>query len=296
MTEEPLRRRLYDAEAYTPWVRAEQGLDSTFLFWMPVSGFPMTHTEKTWLAAFLDKFHARLEADHGLRQELFLQFKGVDEFGDAFRKYTMQCLIRMGIGRAGQEPFSGMPSPEEIQKVVENRTAFDYKDWMANYLVWFVTKEPAMQRELFAGFGQMMTLFLPPDPGIKPPKFNITPSMRAALSPFKTWDVDGMIAGTIAMGDAFQAKSKTMFGQGLEETPEYPGLAFVLPLLNSAQFFLADDEKRAQWFSMFDVYVNESKADKGVLLAFAKPELEDVLLDTLEELRRDGPAFPRFAA
>ena len=172
------RTRLVEDRGYDPWVRAEQGVGDATLLWLPVSSFPVRHNEKAWLSELLDRLANALTTQFALRQELFLQFKNVDEFSDDFRRYVNTCMIRVGIGRAGEEPFSGMPSPEEIQQIVDERRSFDYKDWMADYLVWFVGKDPEGQRRLFSGYGAMMTAFMAPGPTPATPKFNITPAMR----------------------------------------------------------------------------------------------------------------------
>ncbi|GAA3753545.1 hypothetical protein [Terriglobus aquaticus] len=284
----PARRpRLTVDDGFAPWIRAEQGVGDVTLLWLPVAAFPMSHGEKAWLFTFLTRLHKALAEKHGLREEIFLQFKALDQFGDEFRRYVNTCMIRVGIGRAGDEPFSGMPPREEVQRYVDERTSFDYKDWMADYLVWFVGKDASGQRERFGGFGGMLTVLMQPDAQIRAPKFSVTPAMRNALPVFSRFDVDGLLKSSASLQDSFQARSKAMFGAGLEDTPEYPGIPFIMPLLKSAQFFLADEQKRNQWFTLFDLYVTESVVDKGVLLAFQKTEYERVLLDVLETMRAD---------
>jgi hypothetical protein len=284
-----LRRiRLSEQVDYVPWVRAEQQLEDCFLFWMPVSGFPMQHDEKEWISEFLNRLTKRLEQDHVLRSELFLQYKQITpQMGDTVRGYFTRCMKLLGLGRFANQDLPSFPTPEQVKEAVDSGNAFDFRDWIGDYLIWFVGKQPVEQRRLFFGHGGMTTIFLPPDPKMKRFRLPFTPAFRQAMPLFQKVDVDAMIEGTAAMKDAFLEKSKALFGEGLEEKPEFPGLAFILPLLDSQHFFIAGPELRERWFSLFDVYVNESKKDKGVLLAFRKEEYKSVFLDVVESMKAD---------
>lgn len=284
------RKRLSEQADCKPWVRADESqMPDCALYWLPVSGFPVRETEKAWISEFLKRLSAVLDQDHGLRGEIFFGYKQITEdLGDTFRAYAPKCMKLMGLGRFADTPVPSFPSQEEVQKLVADGKKIDFRDWLGDYLIWFIGRQPDRQRELFLGYGGMTTIYLPPDPKAQAPKLPFTPALRASLPVFQRLDVDGTIAGTFAMQDQFLEKSKALFGKGLESRPEYPGLAFILPLLESAQFFLASPELRAQWFSLFEVYVQESRKDKGFLLAFQKPEYEAALLGVLEEMTRDG--------
>ena len=283
------RRRLFSESDILPWVAAQQELEGCRLFWMPLSGFPPRHEEKVWLTEFLERFGDRLGIEHGLRTEIFLQYKQITpEMGDSFRRYAQQCMKLLGIGRFANNDLPSFPSQEQVKKAVESGQPFDFRDWLGDYLIWFVSKQPKQQRELFLGSGGMTTIYLPPDPKLKPLKLPFTPALRAALPVFKRVDVDGIVSGTLSMQDVFLEKSKQLFGAGLEDKPEYPGIAFVLPLLDSNHFFLADADLRERWFNLFDVYVNESRKDGGIILAFRKEEYDEVLGEVLQSMREDG--------
>ena len=284
------RQRLFNPQAYRPWIRADESrLPDCFLFWMPVSAFPARPLEKSWLREFLDRFSSVLDSQFGLRGEIFFQYKSVQsELVDPFMIYTQKCLTMTGIGRHADETLPAFPSAEQIREIVQSGKTFDVKEWVGDFLYWFLNKQGKRQRELFLGYGGMSTIFLPPDPKTKPPRIPVTPALRASLPVFQKLDVDGVFAATCAMQDQFLEKSKSLFGQGLESRPEYPGIAFILPLLDSAHFFVASSELRAKWFELFEVYVNESKKDKGILLAFQKPEYEPILVEVLESMRQDG--------
>jgi hypothetical protein len=50
----------------SPWRRA-WSLTHCFLYWMPVSGFPLHPSERVWLMAFLDRLIALLSTHFDLR-------------------------------------------------------------------------------------------------------------------------------------------------------------------------------------------------------------------------------------
>ena len=90
--------------------------------------------------------------------------------------------------------------------------------------------------------------------------------------------------GSLALRDSFQDKSKALFGQGLEDDPQFAGLRFVIPLLESKDFFGQPPEEVGKWLDLFEVYVNESPADGGILMA-VKEDREESLIALLEEMR-----------
>ncbi len=287
------RKRLLDAPDYTPWVRAdEQQMQDCFLFWLPTSGFPIRHWEKIWLAQFLARLTTRLREQHALRSEIFLAYKTITgEMIDAFRRYAATCVKMIGLGRFAEADLPPLPTPEQLKEFVKSGKDFDLRDWIGDYLIWFVGKDKERQNELFFGHGGTTTIFLPPDPKIKVPNLPFTPALRASLPVFQRMDVDGTIAGAFSMQETFLEKSKAMFGAGLENKTEFQGMAFILPLLESAHFFIATAELRSQWFELFEVYLNESAKDQGILFAFKKEEYLEDLLSVLESMRIDGMVY-----
>ena len=286
------RRRLSKPKDFAPWVLAEQ-MNDCHLFWLPVSGFPMRHEEKTWLTEFQSRLIARLEEKYDLRTEIFLQYKSLtDGLGDAFLKYRRQCLTLMGLGRKPGGTIPSLPTAAQLRMIAREEKAFDIDQWVGDYSYWFIMKQPERQRELFLGSGGLTTILLPPDPKTKAPRLPYTPALRAAHPAFQKFDVDAVHASTYAMGDEFLQKSKEMFGAGLEEEVQYEGLAFILPLLSSGHFFAVSSEMRAQWFELFDVYINESKPDKGVILAFAA-DFDTEVIDILASMEADELCYPR---
>lgn len=286
------RHRLYRAEDFLPWVRADR-MEHCFLYWLPVEEFPLTHDRKQWVTAFLERFGAALNKQAGpLRCEVFLEYKGIgSEHLDDFLRYSRQCMTMLGMVRRPGASVPVPPSPEEIDEIARSRETVDFQQWVADYCYWFVMKQPERQRELFLGLGAMTTLWMEPDPATKAPPLRVSPALRKAHPVFQMVDVDARYEASFAVRDRFLAQSKQLFGAGLTDLPAYPGLAFILPVPDSEHFFALDEETCASWFDLFQVYCHESKTDKGILLAFRK-DYEDMLLLVLRSMRSDDLHYP----
>ncbi len=277
------RPRLSQAPTFAPWVMApETSIAGSSLFWLPVSGFPLRLAEKQWLLLFLERFAAALTASQMLRCEQFMQQHEIcGPLHHAYHAYKQHCIVYPGLGRfmsggASLFPQDGAPSMTREPEMPERR--------LGRNLLWFANKQPVPQRELFLGYGGFLALFLPRDPKPMlratsvPP---ITPALRAAHPALQRFDVEQIVSGTAARLESWLAQSKTLFAADLVSRAELRRMDFVLPLLDSASIFAAPPEERANWFECFDVYLGESRKDRGLVLFFQKPEYRQHLLDVL---------------
>jgi hypothetical protein len=192
-----------------------------------------------------------------------------------------------------RRPGAAMPKPiteDDIAELIKGKK-FEFNDWVADYTYWFVNKLAARQRELFFGHGGMVNMFLKPDKKTEPPIVPFSPAMRSAFPIFQKFDIDAQVAQTFALADEFQDKSKKLFGNGLENDPQFRGLRFILPLLNAQNFFNEVPGEREKWFQLFDVYINESPADNGILLASAK-DLDEPIIDLVRQMREENLEYP----
>ena len=162
---------------------------------------------------------------------------------------------------------------------------------MADYCYWFVTKAGEKQRESFLGRGGMSMMFLKADPKTTPPEIYFSPHVRETNKAFQMMDVDSVIQGGFSLADEFLPKSKELFGEDLKEEPQIEGIKFILPLLHTVDFFSQPEEMYEKWFGLFDLYVNESLDDKGLLLA-SKTDLDDDLIEMLKEMREEEFVYP----
>jgi hypothetical protein len=173
---------------------------------------------------------------------------------------------------------------------MEGRKQFNFNEFAPDYCYWFVDKSEKKQRELFFGHGGMSFIFLNPDPKTKAPALPFSAAIRREPI-FQKFDIDRIHARTFALLDGFQEKSKKLFGSGLEEDPQIKGLPYILPLLGTGDFFNQPEEEVKKWFELFDVYVNESPADKGVIFASGIDVVDD-LIRMLKQMRKNGVEYP----
>jgi len=278
-----------------PWRRADE-LTRCFLYWLPVSSFPATVAERVWLLQFFDRLSGLLTGGMGLREEIFFQFKELYELRNPFVAHQQEFMPICGLSRRPGAPLPTPPSFEEIaamgKGILATWQAPDVKKFMPDYCYWFARKSAKKQRDLFLGHAALTITFL------KPSSTGGAPQLPPQISSFlknrpelKQLDVEGALASAGALRDGFLAKSKELFGTGLEDEPVYKGLLFILPLLTTADFFAQPAEEADKWFQLFDVYINESPADKGILLA-SKMDFEDRLIGLLNDMREEGLEYP----
>jgi hypothetical protein len=274
-----------------PFVRAPE-LTDIALYWLPVRGYPMPAGQRHWILAFLRRLKSRLTRDKKLRLETFLQFKALyPDLLNRFLSRSQEYQPLTGLLlRPGTKP-PDLPTFEDIEAETKKGGPIDVAQWMADYCYWFLAKQDERQREDFFGWGGMILLFLEPDPGTKPPDLKIPKVMRTHPA-LKDVDVEAKMAIAYSLQDKFLKQSKEVFGNLVREDPTYPGIPYILPLLQSNDVVDATLKERAQWFEVFHVYCVESKPDKGILLATKDVDFDETLIALVEELREDGIEYP----
>jgi hypothetical protein len=274
-----------------PWVRAP-GLTHLFLYWMPVSGFPVPDFQRLWLLEFLNRFSDLLSKKHELRAEVFLKFKLIyPDLLDLFLKTSREFYPMLGLGRQPDAQLPPIPKIEDLQALIDGREQFDFGKYMGDYCYWFLNKCEKRQREVFLGNGATLTLFLKRDKATTAPKLPFTPELRAKSEVLRKLDPDRLIGRAFALKDMFLAESKRVFGGGLEHEAQFKALLFVVPILKSQDFFSEPPEESGKWFQVFDIYINESPVDRGILMAF-KSDFEEDLIALLETMRGEGLLYP----
>src|SRR5579863_2339429 len=273
-----------------PWRRA-QALTRCFLYWMPVSCFPIAAQERAWLMEFFNRFVELAATQFELRGEAFLNFKTVEELRIPFIKTASEFSPILGWTRQPGSQLVAMPPQEEIKEILRSGNKFDVTGIIQDRCYWFLKKVGIRQREIFFGHGGFTILFLKADPATKPPRLPFTEAMRKQCEQIQVSTLEDLMAGAFAMKDGFLAKSKQLFGAGLEDAPGFRGIPFILPQLCTEDFFNRPAEECESWFQLFDIYIGESSSDKGILLA-SKTDLEEKLIALLTQMRQDGFDYP----
>jgi len=282
------RRRL------RPWRKADD-LTRCHLYWLPAD-FPAASQQRQWILAFLDAFSETVQKKLSLQPQIFLQLKTLyPSLQNDFIKTAMEFNPLFGLSRRPMSKIPELPDMRYVEDLQKGRRSFAFGDGLADYCYWFIGRQEKRQRQLFVGFGGLTTMFTKQDPNtVPPPAPAIPPGVRRSLifeSVLKQWKPEQGLQTAYALKSAFLAKSKEHFGRGLEEDAQYPGLLYVLPLLSSNDFFSQPEDEAKRWFDVFDIYVNESALDKGILLA-SKEDCEEHIAEIVEALKQNGIRYP----
>lgn len=275
-----------------PWRRAEQ-LTTCYVYWMPASAFPMPAAERAWFLEFIQRLADLMAKDFGLRPEVFLRIKALElspALRTDFTKSAMDLRPMLGLSRRPDSKPPSLPTDQDLKDLQEGRKKFNFSDYVADYSYWFRTHALSKGLKTFFGYSGTTTIFLKPDPKTQPPQVRLPKAIREHPM-MKQLDVEQATAAAFALLADFPSKSKEVFGKGLEEDPQFKGLIYILPLLTSQNFFGQSEEVIESWFQLFDVYINESADDKGILMA-SKKNFEEDLIKLIDKMRVDGLEFP----
>ncbi|MGH9435358.1 MAG: hypothetical protein ACRD06_05100, partial [Terriglobia bacterium] len=223
--------------------------------------------------------------------EVFLQYKVVQPaLYQPLTKNSMELLPILGLSRKPGSTPPPLPTGDDVKAFQDGRKKFNIDDYVGDYCYWFLDNAAARQWELFFGYGGLTTLFLKAGPAAQLPQVPL-PKAMAEHPFFRGINVQSKMASAARLADPFLAKSKELFGAGLENEPHYQGILFVVPLLASKDFFHQPEEETGKYFELFDLYVTESSADGGILLA-SKSDIDDQLAGLVESLREKAFIYP----
>lgn len=295
--EKDFRSRLSESDKgreLLPWQKAHQYTRCS-LYWVGVKSTPFPLTQRRWLLTFLDRLASGLAADANLRAEIFLQLKTIHpHLADDFMREAFELIPVLGLTRRPGSQLPPPPTDQTVKDLQEGRKQYDINDYLGDYAYRFLGKAGPRIRELFLGYGGMSMIFLKPDPNTVPPPLEFPrivgewPQMKSVLAMFNPQQCQ---AAAYSFLDGFLAKSKQLFGSDMEKDPQFRGLSFILPLLSSRDFFAQPPDSVARWFELFDVYVNESPQENGVILA-AKNDLDERMVEIVKGMRDEGLHYP----
>lgn len=314
-----------DSKALLPWRWAES-MRSCSLFWIPVNFKPIPRGQREWLLEFFTRLSTRLSETSGLQPEHFMQMQIVDE-NEQLRKSFMDAMLKESpmLGRCwlprGKAPTA--VSDEEVELLASKKKAFHAYDYAPAKAWWFLSRDTDALRERYLGYGGLTAFFLKPsaeekltvvppvastkmiipkflrkEPGLKvvledfnPQKPNQIPGFvrnhPAMKQVFSIFDVDKVQEKNRTLMSPFRDQTKEIFGVGISHDLEYEGILFVLPKLASEDFFSRTDQEIRHWFEVFDVYINESPEDEGIIMA-CKDNLRPLVASIVEEMRNKG--------
>ncbi|MGH9450167.1 MAG: hypothetical protein ACRD11_06440 [Terriglobia bacterium] len=264
-----------------PWVRAKRQA-GCLLYWLPVSVFPAPAEQRKWILTFIRNLSKLIAHKFGLRPELFIRQDTLTPVLRAkFLNASMELQPRVGFSRRPGALLPPLPSGDEPKPKQPRRAQSSFPR-----CYWIRSRAMEKNLEGFFGCGGTTLIFLKPDPKTRPPEIQI-PKMMTDHPLAKGVDLKAKLAQIFVSLDSFLPKSKEVFGKGLESHTLFPALPFILPRLNSSDFFSHKEDEVAQWFDLFDLYLTESSDDRGLLLA-SRLDFEGYLVELLEQMREDG--------
>lgn len=275
---------------------------------------------------FFSRLSVHLFETSKLQAEHFMQMQIVDE-NEQLRKRFINAMMKDSpmLGRCwlprGKQPIPA--SDQEVELLASKKKEFRAYDYSHPQAWWFMGRDADALRERYLGYGGFTAFFLKPDveeslttilpitneqiiipkflrnnPGLKvlledfnPQKPNQIPGFirnhRAMKQVFSLFEPDKIKEKNNALSAPFRNLTKEIFGADIPCDLEYEGILFVLPKLASQDFFAHTDEQIRRWFEVFDVYINESHEDQGIIMA-CKDDLAPLIASIVGKMRVEG--------
>lgn len=296
--EEATRSRLESIREldFKPWHKSFEMTDC-HLYWMPVANTPMLFRQRQWCLRFARLLQEKIAPLTGAQPNLFLQMKVVQpNLADPFIRNATRFVPLLGLSRRRGASLPALPDEKYIEQLQQGKIKYDHQALQPDYCYWFLYPETEEQMRLFFGHGGMMMLFVSTPEGEKPPLPFIPPGVAkhpqfAALLAENR--LEKMTDSITRMKSPFFPQTKTIFGRGLEDDLQFPGLKFVVPLLSIEDFLEAKPEEIEEWFTVFDVVLTESPKDKGLIIASRHEiDLDETLSEIVESMKEDGEVYP----
>jgi hypothetical protein len=312
-----------DTKALLPWRWAES-MRSCSLFWIPVKLGLIPKSQREWLLIFFTRLSRHLSETKGLETEHFMQMQVIEEekgLRETFLHAMMQESPRLGRCWLPRGKPTVPPSDQELKQFAEKKKEFRPFDHAPRQAWWFLCRDGEALREHYVGYGGFTAFLLKPEKEEMPPvptvnaqliipKFlRAEPRLKLLLEDFdpnkkrhipavvrnhpamkqlfRIFDPDKVHEQTNVLMSPFREQTKEIFGAWLPRDLEYEGILFVLPRLASQDFFAHTDPEIRRWFEVFDVYINESTEDEGIVMA-CKNDLTSLIASIVEQMRREG--------
>ena len=272
---------------YWPFMRA--GKVDCDLFWIGIPCFPPPAAHRAWLVDFITRFNAAVEKEFGIRAEFFLEFKALIPIEARFRKLASEIMPWPGLSRK-PGAFPPKPPTKPQMEAILKGSAYDVRNFFPDTCVWLRADHAKLMAEFF-GLGGASMFYLPPDPKATPPKVPYMDEMIRTFPQIRFDKLNAITRATCSLRESFLEESKKLFGEGLQEEPTWEGTSFILPLLETRDFFSRPAEEKKKWFQVFDVFWRESPPDKGLYLASKHP-IAEVIAAVIQSMMEAGHLHP----
>jgi hypothetical protein len=246
---------------------------------------------------------------------------------DRFFEVMLQSSPIGGLSREPNSPGPKVVTEKDIELFKTGKKKFIPFEYMDDTCYWFLNASDDEVREWFMGHGGLTTLFVEPAASSGPPKLDLksalgpystmkvprflrehpmlkevlpgplmgdlggtppfirnNPAMQAFMARFR---VERMRQRSGVLQSPFLARSKEVFGTGLKRDVKFEFMQFIIPRLSSQDFFSHTATDVGQWFEVFHVYINESHADNGIIIASRK-KIVPLVVSIVAEMRNEG--------
>jgi hypothetical protein len=317
-----------DRNEILPLRRAE-GVQTFGLFWMPARFAPMPEVQREWLTVFLRRLERSVMQTLRLEKLQFMQERTIrknEAMQEKFHRKLHRYAPVPGQSRSLNQPPRVKLTPEVRTAFARNRKNPSIEPFMSELAFRFRRDDGGEFTEAFMGFGGMTLLFCGDSSEEMAPQMQLPQMQKVSLPKFlrkytmlqtMTEEFDPQAPGRMPaflrnhpsmqplksdLGvdlesdnasmrmDTFGKKSKDIFGEPIQNSPGFEGLAFILPRLTTQDFLSLVEEEVRKWFEVFDVYIRESPEDEGFVIA-SKHDLRPIFREVLETMRTDGYVY-----
>jgi hypothetical protein len=253
------------------------------LYWFPLDMPAPGKVQESWYRVFLREFEKRIQERFHLAPATFLRVNRMpDSQRDHLIREQMNLVPVAGMAVVPGRPLPKVPTLEELLAEIRSGK-MDLVAMMPEVCYWFLKGRDITVRLPLFGGGNVTQLFLE-DPTAPVYPLTIPAAARKLLPEI---DLDEAVQATVRLQHPFRKRSKELFGAPYHNELSYQGWSFILPALGTADFFQLPEADVRNLLALSPVYLNESRADRGVILASREP-LEDLLKEIVQTMESQG--------
>ncbi len=270
-------------------VRYAESLTRCHLYWIPAARFPLPSADRIWILELLRMLAAFQQQQSRPGPEVFIRQDTVlQNFVQPFMDDVLELRPLLGFPRQPGQTLKRTATEADIEDF-RNGKQFVLEEWFDYYCYWLLGGDRQATLQKYFGAGGMSVVWLkdagPPPAQTKIPKFLANhPDMKPVLQRFP---LQAQLQAAAALRHPFLKKSFEYFGQGLSTLKMMENIPFILPVLTSSQFFSLPEDYLKHLFELFEVYITESPADGGVILA-SSTDLTEPLAAIVAQLQQAG--------
>ena len=256
------------------------------LYWLPVDSFPIRTAERQQILPLLTGLVQALEKSLQAPAACFWSQEAMSPSTPERRDRFFDDLYRLQPAsgyqrRAGQvlQMLDGDQLVRDVQALTGPLDVAKYQHFLS---FWCTAVDVEYFVENYFGYSFATVMLLAnspaPPPPVKLPAFLLKhPGFKPLV---EDTPPEALAKKMAAAGHPFGAKSRELFGEGFARPSYVKAMPFIVPDLVASDFFSQGRKLTDALFALTPVYIRESKADQGVLIASREP-LHELLIELL---------------